>query len=92
LNGVQIFIKDYQSVNLTNTQFYIIFALKKLYPDKYLFDLASTAEVGMFIKAIGSEKIIQYYNENRNIADVISFLNKDISDFQKTASKYYIYY
>ena len=38
LNGIQIHIDNYDELDLTKTQFYSMFALKSLYPEKDVFD------------------------------------------------------
>lgn len=91
LNGIQIFIKDYKTVNLLHTQFYIIWALKKLYPEKNIFDLAPKNEVKMFNKGIGSDFIYKKYQENENLDIIFQFLAKDLAEFKGIAEKYYLY-
>ncbi|CAG0905071.1 unnamed protein product, partial [Cyprideis torosa] len=92
LSGSQIIISDFNLTNLTEVQFYILFALKELYPDKNLFNLSSKNEIGMFNKAIGTDKIVKYYNDNLSISEVVKFLNKDLSKFKEVSEKYYLYY
>ena len=91
LNGVQIFIKDYKTVNLTKTQFYIIFALQDLYPNKNLFDLATKSELGMFNKAIGSNRLIELYQNGVSFQDLASYLDKDVANFKNYSLKYLLY-
>jgi uncharacterized protein YbbC (DUF1343 family) len=91
LNGVQIHIIDYNKVNLTNTQFYIMAALKSLYPDKNLFEMAHKNEIGMFNKGIGSNKVHANYENNNWINIVTKYLAKDILTFRNTSKEYYIY-
>ncbi|PID59356.1 MAG: hypothetical protein CR986_06320 [Ignavibacteriae bacterium] len=91
LKGVQLYITDFNNINLTNTQFYIIVALKKLFPDKNLFSLAKPNEVSMFNKGIGTNKIFEIINKEGKIDHVIKFLNKDIESFKKKSAKYYLY-
>lgn len=91
LNGIQIFIKDYKTVNLINTQFYIIWTLKKLYPNKNIFALADENEVKMFNKGIGSDFIYKKYQDNEDLDKIFQFLGKDAEEFKEIAKKYYLY-
>ncbi len=91
LKGVQIHIIDYDAANLTNTQFYIIAALKSLYPDKNLFEMAHKNEIGMFNKGIGSDKILNLYNHDKSIQNVLKYLDSDLETFRETANNYHIY-
>lgn len=91
LNGIQIHITDYKKLNLTNTQFYIIYALKKLYPQKNLFELADSAEIVMFNKAAGTDKIKSMILDEIELNEVIEFLNKDVENFKELSKKYFLY-
>ncbi len=91
LHGVQIYVKDYDKVNLVNCQFYIINVLQKLYPDKNLFDLASKNEIAMFNKAIGTDKISDMFRNKVRFQNIIEYLNKDIEKFKLKSKKYYLY-
>lgn len=91
LNGIQIHITDYKKLNLTNTQFYIIYALKKLYPQKNLFELADSAEIVMFNKAAGTDKIKSMILDEIELNEVIDFLDKDVENFKELSKKYFLY-
>ncbi|MBK7106424.1 MAG: DUF1343 domain-containing protein [Ignavibacteriae bacterium] len=91
LNGVQIHITDFDSVNLVSTQFYIINVLQKLYPKKDLFQLSDVSEIKMFNKAIGTDKILKMIQKKSEMSEIFNFLNRDIKDFKKHSSKYYLY-
>ncbi len=91
LQGVQIHITDYNKINLMATQFYIMCALKELYPENDLLTITSNSEIKMFYKAIGTDKIINLENKNTKLNDVKKFLNKDIDSFLRTSSQYFLY-
>lgn len=91
LNGSQIFITNYHLADLVKTQFYILYTLKELYPNKNLFDLSSKNEVRMFNKAIGTGEIEHLYNENGSVEELIKFLDKDKINFKNLSKKYYLY-
>lgn len=91
LHGVQIYIENYDKVNLVNCQFYIINILQKLYPNKNLFKLSSKNEISMFNKAIGTDKISDMFENREHFQNVLKYLNKDIEKFRLESKKYYLY-
>ncbi len=91
LNGVQIHIDNYDELNLTKTQFYIMYALKTLFPDKDVFELASKSQIGMFNKGIGTDKIYNLFKSNSSLEEIFEYLDKDIENFRIVAKKYYLY-
>jgi uncharacterized protein YbbC (DUF1343 family) len=91
LHGVQIHIKDLDSVNLISTQFYIIRTLQELYPQKDLFKLSNKNEIKMFNNALGTDKISKMLKKNVEMDEILNFLNKDAENFRKLSSKYYLY-
>lgn len=91
LKGAQIHIVDYKKVNLTNTQFYILSALRDLYPENNIFELASKNELGMFNKGIGTNKIYKFFITDQPLYKILKFLDKDILEFKNKSKKYYLY-
>jgi uncharacterized protein YbbC (DUF1343 family) len=91
LNGVQIHIDNYDELNLTKTQFYIMYALKTLYPEKDVFELASNSQIGMFNKGIGTDSIYKLFNSNASLSEIFEYLDKDVESFRNVAEKYYSY-
>ena len=91
LHGVQIYITDFSKASLMEAQFRVMFALKKLYPEKDIFGLATERQVGMFNKAIGSDKVSKLLKEGAQISEVLGFLNKDVESFREKSKAYYLY-
>ncbi len=91
LHGVQIHITDFQETQLVAVQFHIIYALKKLYPAKDVFKLATKAQIEMFNKAVGSDKLSELIKQNAEISEVLDFLDKDHKMFKKKSQVYYLY-
>ena len=91
IHGVQIYITDFNKAPLTTVQFHIMTTLKKLYPEQDMFQLATEKQLGMFNKAIGSNKISAMFKQNADISEIMSFLNKDVDGFKKTSKNYYLY-
>ena len=91
LHGVQIHITDFSAAKLMATQFHIMFALKKLYPEKGVFELATEGQIGMFNKALGSDKVTKLFQQDAGIFDVLEFLGKDVENFREKSKAYYLY-
>ena len=91
LHGVQIYITDFAEAQLVATQFYIMFALKKLYPEKDIFELATEAQTQMFNKAIGSDKVYEMFKRDAEISEVLNFLDKGTKMFKEKSQAYYLY-
>jgi len=91
LHGVQIYITDFSKAELMATQFHVMFALKKLYPEKDIFDLATKGQIGMFNKAVGSEALLKLLQQDAPISEVLHFLNKDVESFREKSKAYYLY-
>ncbi|MBE2279318.1 MAG: DUF1343 domain-containing protein [Ignavibacteriaceae bacterium] len=91
LHGVQIYITDYDVVNLMNIQFLFMDVHSKLYPDKNPFVLADKSRLGMFDKVCGTDKIRELFTKNMNFDDIKDYLYKDVEEFRKVSSKYYLY-
>lgn len=90
LHGVQIYVKNYEKVNLTKTQFYIVKALIQLYPEKNIFKMASNSEIGMFNKGIGTDKVKNFLEKNM-FNEALNYLDKDIDLYKKKIKKYFLY-
>jgi uncharacterized protein YbbC (DUF1343 family) len=91
LSGVQIHISDYGEVDLIKTQFYIIDALRKIYPENNLLDSASEREIVMFNKAVGTDRIFSLLEDGRSLDEIFDYLDKDIDSFKEISKKYYLY-
>jgi len=90
-HGVQIHITNYKKVPLSDIQFYIMQELYKLYPDKAIFKNASADRFGMFDKVSGTNMIRQGFVENYQFKDIKNYWYKDVNEFRKLSSKYYLY-
>lgn len=89
LHGVQIYITDYEKVNLMSLQFYFMQVHNELYPDKNPF--IGNNRVSSFNKAIGTDKIVTIFSKNFQYKDIENYLNKDVEPFRKLSKKYHLY-
>ena len=91
LHGVQVYITDLESANLSLFNFYVMQALAKLYPDHKVFDLADPNRFSMFDRVCGTDKIRTTLSQNYQVADIIDYWNKDVESFKVLSAKYYLY-
>lgn len=91
LHGVQIYITDFDKVKLTEIQFYFLQAVKELYPDKDVFELASPNRINMFDKVMGSDKIRKEFIKRWKFEDIKEAFYSDSEKFKEFSKKYYLY-
>lgn len=88
LQGVQIYITDFESYSPMKTQIYILTTLKKLYPEV---DFFNTPRVSMFDKAMGTDKIRIQIDRSISADKIISSWDKDLKEFINLSKKYHLY-
>ena len=91
MQGVQMHITDYQSVQLTPIQFILIEEIARLYPEHSVMEHADTKRFGMFDKVSGSKQIRERLALHNRWADVKSYWDKDVEAFKALSKKYYLY-
>ncbi|MBX2840598.1 MAG: DUF1343 domain-containing protein [Flammeovirgaceae bacterium] len=91
LNGVQVHITDYKTVNLSAVQFYFLQANNELYPDKNPFELCDASRLDMFDKVCGSNKIREIFTQDFNYEKVKWYWEKDVDTFKAMSKPYYLY-
>lgn len=91
LQGVQVYIMDYEKARLSEIQFYIMQEAARLYPDKAVFENAGKDRFDMFDKVTGSDFVRLTFAQNNKFEDIRSFWYKDVEPFKKLSKKYYMY-
>lgn len=89
--GVEIHIVDYNKAKLTESQFYIMQELNKLYPSKAVLNNADSSRFNMFDKVSGSNNIREKFMQNHLFSDIKDYWYKDVDSFRKLSKKYYLY-
>ena len=89
VQGLQYFFTDYEKARVTETQFYVIQAVKELYPDKGAFEVISG--YGLFDKVCGTDYVRLELSKGYKVADIQSFWRKDEESFRSLSQKYHIY-
>lgn len=91
MQGVEMHITDYQSVQLTPIQFILIEEIARLYPEHSVMEHADTKRFGMFDKVSGSKQIRERLALHNRWTDVKSYWDKDVEAFKALSKKYYLY-
>lgn len=90
LHGVQFYYTDYEAADITLTQFYVMQAVNRLYPEHNPFEM-SKDRIGMFDKVCGSDYVRRNFSKRMEVSDIIDYWNKDVKKFKTLSKKYYIY-
>lgn len=90
IHGVQFHYTDYEAATISLTQFYVMQALHRLYPDRNPF-IMSQSRTGMFDKVCGTDYVRKTFSKRLEVADIIDYWNKDSADFRVLSKKYYLY-
>lgn len=90
LHGVQFYYTDYEAADITLTQFYVMQAMNRLYPEHNPFEM-SKDRIGMFDKVCGTDYVRRNFSKRMEVSDIIDYWNKDVKKFKTLSKKYYIY-
>ena len=90
LHGVQFYYTDYDAADITLTQFYVMQAVNRLYPEHNPFEM-SKDRIGMFDKVCGTDYVRRNFSKRMEVSDIIDYWNKDVKKFKAVSKKYYIY-
>ncbi|MBR1575267.1 MAG: DUF1343 domain-containing protein [Bacteroidales bacterium] len=88
LHGVQYYYTDYEAASLTLLQFYVMQALKELYPER---DPFAKGSFSMFDKICGTDYVRVHFKEKYKVSDILGYWSKDVAEFRSISEKYYIY-
>lgn len=91
LQGIQIHITNYKTVQLTPIQFVLMQEIARLYPEHSVMEHANQQRFSMFDKVCGSKQIRQRFMLRNQWSDIESYWNKDVKHFKILSKKYYLY-
>lgn len=91
LNGVEIYVTDFDKAELTLVQFYVMQELARMYPDHKVATGADSKRFGMFDKVCGSKDVRRMFFKNHRVEDIEPLWHKDLPAFEKTKHKYHLY-
>lgn len=89
LHGVEVYITNYQNIQLIPIQFYFAQAVNELYGKNIISE--NEGRFDMFDKVLGTSKIRELFMKNLKVDDILPYLNKDIENFRTLSKKYYLY-
>ncbi len=89
IHGVQFFYTDFEAAHITLTQFYVMQALRELYPSRDPF--AGKDSMPMLDKVCGTDRIRLQFSKRMKVEDIIGWWTKDEADFRALSAKYHIY-
>ena len=89
LKGVQYFYTDYDRAELCMTQFYVMRAVKELYPDRDPFKDGSRN--AMFDKVCGSRRVREMFSASFDCAEIRDFWMKDVDHWRSLSRPYLLY-
>lgn len=89
VKGVQYFFTDYDAASVTLTQFYVMQAVARLYPDRKPFETASG--IGLFDKVCGTSHIRTEFGKRYMVSDIEDYWNKDAAAFKTISRHYWLY-
>ena len=90
LHGVQYHYTDFDAATCTLTQFYVMQAVKELYPGHDPFK-DSKGRLAMFDKVCGTDYVRTHFEKRFRVEDIRDYWNKDSESFKKRSQKYYLY-
>ena len=88
LHGVQYHFSDYGAASLTLLQFYVMQALRELYPEQAPL---SKGNFSMLDKICGTDYVRVTFKEKYQVSDILGYWSKDVAGFRSISEKYYIY-
>jgi uncharacterized protein YbbC (DUF1343 family) len=91
VSGVEVFVTDFDAVELTLIQFYVMQEIARLYPAHKASVAASSARFDMFDKVVGSKSIRAEFFKNHSVDDIITLWHKDIHTFKSVKQRYHLY-
>ncbi len=91
LNGVEVYVTDFDKAELTLVQFYVMQELARMYPAHKASAGASPARFGMFDKVCGSKAVRTGFFRRHRVEDIDRLWHKDLPAFEKTKKEYHLY-
>lgn len=91
LQGVEVYITDFDAAPLTLIQFYVMQTLTEMYPAKQAFAMAPAARLNMFDKVTGSRQVRTLFGRRYRVEDILPLWNRDLETFRAAKSKYHLY-
>lgn len=91
VQGVQIFITDYDKARISEIQFHVIEAMHQLYPSHVLFSAETEKRNNMFDKVCGTNFIRENFSKQYKTDDILSYWRNNEQAFKEKSASFYLY-
>lgn len=91
LHGVQLYITNYETVDLMGLQFLLLQTHNNLYPDKNPFLMADDSRLRQFDKVVGTDEVRKRFVKWMRYEDIKGYLDKEVDSFRTKSKKYWLY-
>lgn len=89
--GVQIHVTDRNQLNMTEVQLHVLDALRKLFPEKDIYDRARPERIEMFNKVVGTTEVRRELMNHTSVNELLRKLDKERAQFMIKREKYLLY-
>ena len=90
VHGVQFYFTDYEKAEISMTQFYVMQAVHRLYPEHNPF-MITPSRNEMFDKICGTDYVRRTFSKRLMACDIADRWRGDAEEFRLMARRYYIY-
>lgn len=91
VQGVEVYITDYDKVHLSSIQFLVAQELYRLWPNHDFMATAKPINLKNIDLVCGSKEIRRLFMKHHKWADIEEYWNKDAEAFKEASKKYYLY-
>lgn len=89
--GVQIYIDDFEQVELTAIQFYALEVLTMMVPSFRPFSQTGSSNLNMFDKVTGTKKVREIFSKTYRFKDISPLWRSDTEAFVRASARYRLY-
>ena len=89
--GVQVHVTDRERLSMTTVQFTILDALRKVFPDKDIYERAKPERIASFDKAVGTSDIRIAHQNGKSVDELIRQMDQARALFMIKREKYLLY-
>ena len=91
LHGVQTYITDFDAIQLSMIQFYVLQECHKLHPDQNVFELCDPSRHSMFDKVCGTSRIREVFSHTFTVESIQAIWDEGVDNFKEKAKQYFLY-